>query len=208
MTRSRPFAKLLATPHRAVAAVLLLALPIACSAPMPHSPPEVPPTRWDHRPEALHWTVSTLQVLEGDAADMLAIVPSDIAAFCPGYETAASHERAAFWVALFSGLARYESTWNPQATGGGGRYRGLLQISPATARYRGCEMDSAADLYDGATNLACGVRIARAAVLRDGVVAGSPGSWGGVAADWPPLRDAAKRDEIAGFTRAQSYCGG
>lgn len=208
MTPHTPFAKPKSALRRSFAALLLLALPVACSAAMTQPPPEVPPTRWDHRPEALHWTVSTMQVLETDAAEMLEIVPSDIGAFCPGYEAADNEERAAFWVALFSGLARYESTWNPQAAGGGGRYRGLLQISPATARYRGCEMDSPADLYDGATNLACAVRIASAAVLRDGVVVGGPGNWGGVAADWPPMRDPAKRDEIAAFTRAQSYCGG
>ena len=168
--------------------------------------PLVPVTQWDHRPEARDWTLSTMGAIGSHARPLIETPLADIQTFCPGYATATDMERKAFWVGLFSGLARYESTWNPRAAGAGGRYRGLLQIFPQTARYRGCAIDTAGDLYDGAKNLSCAVRIAAAAVERDGVVAGSPGNWGGVAADWPPLRDATKRARIAEFTRAQSYC--
>lgn len=190
--------------RRLVATLALLPLLAACAA----SSPEPPATRWDHRPEAPLWTASTISALKRDASPMLDLVPGDIATFCPGYPRASETERAAFWTALFSGLARYESTWNPRAAGAGGRYRGLLQILPQTARYRGCDLSHPDGLYDGATNLACAVRIAAPAVTRDGVVAGAPGRWGGIAADWPPLRDAAKRADIAAFTRAQPYCRG
>jgi hypothetical protein len=50
------------------------------------------------------------------------------------------------------------------------------------------------------------VRIADAAVARDGVVTGGPGNWGGIAQDWPPMRRAEVRDYIAEFTRAQPWC--
>lgn len=184
----------------------------AC-ADAPAQPPEqvsraLPATRWDHHPQAAAWTRATLSAATGAASELVETVPADIETFCPGYAEAGARDRGAFWAGLFSGLARFESTWNPRAAGGGGRYRGLLQISPATARYRGCSIDSGDDLYDGATNLGCGARIAAAAVARDGVVAGHPGHWGGVAADWPPLRDPAKRSEIAAFTRTQPYCTG
>ncbi|MGY6635491.1 MAG: transglycosylase SLT domain-containing protein [Alkalilacustris sp.] len=168
--------------------------------------PPVPATQWDHRPEARDWTLSTMGAIATHARPLIETPLADIDTFCPGYNSATDLERKAFWVGLFSGLARYESTWNPRAAGAGGRYRGLLQIFPQTARFRGCEIDSAGDLFDGATNLSCAARIAAAAVARDGVVAGGPGNWGGVAADWPPLRDAGKRARIAEFTRAQSYC--
>ncbi|MGY6411828.1 MAG: transglycosylase SLT domain-containing protein [Alkalilacustris sp.] len=168
--------------------------------------PPVPVTQWDHRPEAREWTLSTMGAIASHARPLIETPLADIDTFCPGYNTASDVERKAFWVGLFSALARYESTWNPQAAGAGGRYRGLLQIFPQTARFRGCDIDSPADLFDGATNLSCAARIAAAAVQRDGVVAGSPGNWGGVAADWPPLRDAGKRARIAEFTRSQSYC--
>lgn len=170
------------------------------------APPVVPVTQWDHRPEAKDWTLSTMNAIAESGRPLIETPLADIDAFCPGYRTAADRQRKAFWVGLFSGLAKYESTWNPQAAGAGGRYRGLLQIFPQTARYRGCDINGAGELYDGATNLSCAVRIAAAAVERDGVVVGGPGNWGGVAADWPPMRDAAKRAEIAAFTRSQSYC--
>lgn len=184
----------------AVAVVAVVALG-ACAAP----PPEPPATRWDHRPEAALWTASTLSAVQEDTV-LPAAVPADIDTFCPGYESAGETDRAAFWTGLLSALAEFESTWNPQAAGAGGRYRGLLQIAPATARYRGCDISDPGELFDGAANLACAVRIASAAVERDGVVAGAPGAWGGVAADWPPMRDGTKRARIAAFTRGQSYC--
>jgi hypothetical protein len=168
----------------------------------------VPVTQWDHRPEASEWTVSTMSAIASHGTPLIETPLADIEQFCPGYESASERDRQAFWVGLFSGLAKYESTWNPRAAGAGGRYRGLLQIFPQTAQSHGCQINGAGELYEGRKNLSCAVRIAARAVGRDGVVVGGPGNWGGVAADWPPLRDAAKRADIAAFTRSQSYCQG
>ncbi len=168
--------------------------------------PLIPVTQWDHRPEARDWTISTMGAIARHGTPLIETPLADIDSFCPGYETANPTQRKAFWVGLFSGLAKFESTWNPRAAGAGGRYRGLLQIWPTSARHYGCAIGDPSELFDGGKNLSCAVRIAAQAVERDGVVAGSPGNWGGVAADWPPLRDARKRAEIAAFTRSQSYC--
>ncbi len=162
-------------------------------------------TRWDHRPEAETWTRAALTAVETHGAALPATLPADIKTFCPGYASASEEDRAAFWVGLMSALARYESTWRPEAAGAGGRYRGLLQISPQTARNYGCAA-TGNGLYDGAANLSCAIRIASRQVARTGVVAGKPGAWGGIAADWMPMRDASKRDEIARWTASQSYC--
>lgn len=193
-------------PARAAALALCTALAACAQATEVRAPlPDVPPMRWDHRPEAALWTTGTMEAVVETAPALRDRVPADIGAFCPGFAEATAEERAAFWTALFSGLARYESTWNPELAAGGGRYRGLMQISPATARHHGCD---GADLYDGAENLACAVRIANAAVARDGVVIGAPGDWGGVARDWPPMRRAEVRQYVAEFTRAQPWCQG
>lgn len=162
--------------------------------------------RWDHRPEASLWTAAKIDALEHEGAALVATVPHDIETFCPGYEAADEAGRKAFWVALFSGLAGYESTWRPEAAGAGGRYRGLLQIWPTSARFHGCDIAHPNDLYDGAKNLRCASVIASKAVARDQVVAGRPGAWGGVAADWPPLRDARKRADISAYTRSIAAC--
>lgn len=186
-------------------AAAALALLAACQPVTDLAQPPAPEivTRWDHRPEAEIWTAAAMRALQTDGAAMLDLNPHDAAEFCPHYGQADAEGRAAFWVAFMSGLARYESGHRPDAAGAGGRYQGLLQISPATARFHGCELGSGRGLYDGATNLACAVRIATRAVLRDGVVASGRG---GMAADWPPLRDPVKRTEIAAFTRQTPAC--
>jgi hypothetical protein len=164
----------------------------------------LPVMQWDHRPEAQDWTTRTLVALEQQDSALATAIPADIAVFCPGYESASLDERRAFWAGLMSAVARYESSWNPQASGGGGRYLGVMQISPTTAGHHGCAADSASELKDGAANLVCATQIVAAGVARDGVVAG-PGNRG-AGRDWMPFRNAEKRAAIAAWTTNQSYC--
>lgn len=189
------------------AALLALAVPVAACAMVgarAPEPAEPPPMRWDFRPEAPAWTAATLAALEDHGGALAAVVPGDIETFCPGYADASPDERRAFWAGLFSALAKHESTWNPAAAGGGGRWIGLLQISPRTAQQYRCTATSAAELTDGGANLSCAVRIAAVQVGRDRLVAGNGSK--GVGRDWAPFRSAAKRADIAEWTRAQSYC--
>lgn len=191
-----------------VSAALSLSLVQACTpAPVPEDllPAALPVMGWDARPEADVWTETTLAALQDEGAALLSEIPGDIGTWCPGYVAAEPTERAAFWSGLLSALARHESTWNPAAVGGGGRWFGLVQISPGTARGYGCEADSGSELQDGAANLACAVRIAASTVTRDGVVAAGGG---GLAADWGPFASAEKRAQMAAFTSSQSYCQG
>lgn len=190
---------------RVIGALALAGALAACAAPEAPPEPETPPSmRWDFHPEAPSWTQATLAALETDASGLDDLIPADVATYCPAYAEKSEEERRAFWAGLFSALAKHESSWNPSAAGGGGRWIGLLQISPATADHYGCEADTPGELKDGALNLACGVRIAARQVLRDGLVAGN--GTRGVGRDWAPFRSAAKRADIAAWTRAQSYC--
>ncbi|MGC9420425.1 MAG: transglycosylase SLT domain-containing protein [Rhodovulum sp.] len=187
-----------------------LFLPVSCgNAEAPQraalSTSGLPVMRWDHRPEASAWTKASLGALSDYGAALAETVPADIGRWCPAYPEAGPAQRRAFWSGLFSALAKHESTWNPRAVGGGGRYFGLMQISPATARAYGCAASSGWALTNGAANLKCAIRIAATTVPRDGVVAAGGG---GVAADWGPMTVAAKREEIAAWTRAQPYCSG
>jgi hypothetical protein len=106
-------------------------------------------------------------------------------------------------VGLLSSLAKHESTWRPEAAGGGGQWFGLLQISPATARGYGCQARTAEALKDGSANLACAIRIMSVTVPRDGVVAANGR---GIAADWGPFHQAKKREEMRTWVRSQPYC--
>ena len=166
----------------------------------------LPAMGWDHRPEAKQWTVKSLAVVAANDARLADTVPQDIATFCPAYPQATLPERRAFWAGLLSATAKHESTWNPRAAGGGGKWIGLMQISPATARQYKCEATTSAALKDGSANLACAIRIMSAQVGRDGVVAGNGSR--GIGRDWAPFRSASKRADIAQWTRSQEYCNG
>ena len=88
--------------------------------------------RWDHHPNSDDWTEEAVAALRSHGSALPTMVPRDIETWCPGYATASQADREAFWIGLISALAKHESTWNPSAVGGGGRWFGLVQISPQT----------------------------------------------------------------------------
>ncbi len=162
-----------------------------------------PDMRWGNRAGSDAWTKAALSALESEGVTLLSTVPSDVGSFCPGYATLNREERKHFWVGLLSSVAKHESGYNPAAKGGGGRYLGLMQISPATANHYNCS----GSMLDGSNNMACAVKIAARNVSRDGaIVSGQGKGWRGVARDWMPLRSGAKRADIAGWTKSQSFC--
>ena len=164
----------------------------------------LPATRWVHQPNHALWNRAAMSALKTHGKPLVSMVPDDIQDWCPLYPVATEMQRRAFWVGFMSSLAKYESTYRPDAVGGGGRWYGLLQILPATARGYGCNAGSGEALKKGAANLSCAVRIMAVTVPRDGVIYGRNGR--GVAADWGPMRSQAKRADMAGWLRAQSYC--
>jgi len=164
-----------------------------------------PAARWDYHPEATGWTNASLQMLQSDAAILTDLEPADIDQWCPAYLDADTEERAAFWNGILSALAFHESTHRPEAIGGNGRWFGLTQIVPATARGYGCEAGSADELLDGEANLQCALRIWATTVPRDGVI--SEGMRG-IAADWGPFHSSRKREDMREWVSQQAYCQG
>ncbi|MFQ6551949.1 transglycosylase SLT domain-containing protein [Aestuariibius insulae] len=165
----------------------------------PEAPPGLPLMAWDHRSDSDELTLAALTALRGHGAALVQTVPADVTRWCPAYPEADASDRAAFWSGLFSTLAEHESTWNPRAVGGGGRWFGLVQIDPATARGYGCAAKTGEALKDGPANLSCAVRIATHQVQRRGTIARGM-------LDWGPFHSSGKRAEMRAFTRAQSYC--
>ena len=163
-----------------------------------------PPMQWDHHPEAVEWTESTIVALSTKDPILSERVPADIETWCPGYPEAPVEARRAFWAGLLSAVAKYESTWNERASGGGGRWIGLMQISPRSAANYGCEATSVNALKDGEQNLECAVEIMSTQVAKDGLVAGNGNR--GIGRDWAPLRSGEKRAAMAAWTREQPYC--
>ena len=163
-----------------------------------------PPMQWDHHPEGAEWTESTLVAVSTKDPVLSEKVPADIQTWCPGYTDASVDERRAFWAGLLSAVAKYESTWNPAASGGGGRWIGLMQISPRSAANYGCDATSVVALKDGEANLECAVEIMSTQVAKDGMVAGDGDR--GIGRDWAPLRSNEKRSAMSAWTSAQPYC--
>nr|WP_281495968.1 transglycosylase SLT domain-containing protein [Marivita sp. S6314] len=161
--------------------------------------------RWSHRSEAENWSRAALKALRSHASVLPKTEPRDIANWCPAYTTNDTSAREAFWIGLLSALAKHESTFRPTAVGGGGKWYGLLQILPATARGYRCNATSRSALKNGGANLQCALRIMSTTVPRDGVV-----SYGmrGVAADWGPFHSRKKRHDMMTWMRSQPYCAG
>ena len=206
--RSR-FSAILVKPM-AICLILMGSLPVASAqeavgadvAP-PIRDGHIPNTRWAHLRGTDLWTRSAISALKAHGEPLVSMVPQDIGDWCPAYANASDKGRRAFWVGFLSALAKHESTYKPRVVGGGGRWYGLLQILPATARGYGCRARSGAALKHGPSNLSCGIRIMTRTVRRDGVV--SRGGRG-VAADWGPLVSGRKRADMQAWTRSQTYC--
>ena len=173
--------------------------------PRPWEGPRVPKLRWDDRAGSQGWSMALMMEIQRHPRTFLTATPRDIKAYCPGFVDGSKADRAAFWAALLSGIARHESRSNPNASGGGGRYLGLMQISPDTARHYGC-VATDAELLQGSANMICSVKIVAHHVGRDGLVVGQSGAWRGAARDWMVLRDADAREDIVGWIREQPYC--
>lgn len=191
--------------------LLILLLTVSFSAcgrgPKPMLEPAVvrPAALWDHREEGGRWTKAAMTALDGHGAVLVHSVPADIDAYCPGYAKAGPERRKGFWVVFLSALAKHESTWRADASGGGGQWHGLLQISPATAKGYGCSATTPSALKNGGQNLSCGLRIMAVTVPRDGVISAG---MRGVAADWGPFHQPAKRADIQAATRGYAGCRG
>jgi len=166
----------------------------------------LPETRWNFKEGSDLWTRAAMTAIAGHGDGLDSLIPRDIANWCPAYSANGTHKRRAFWVGMMSALAKHESTYNPQAVGGGDLWYGLLQIYPDTARRYGCRAQTGTALKDPEDNLSCAARIMNVTVARDNAIAVRDSRWRGVAADWGPMSNRNKIAEMSAWTRAQSYC--
>ncbi len=194
--------------------VFLGVLALASCSAAPELPPETsaepvatfPDMRWSHVPGHETWNSAAVKALNTHGQPLVEMAPEDIDRWCPAYETAGPARREAFWVGFLSALSKHESTYKPAAVSPNGKWFGLLQISPATARGYGCRAGSGEALKDGGENLSCAIRIMAVTVPRDGVIAAKDQRWRGVAADWGPMRVQSKQSDIASWLKTQPFC--
>ena len=192
-------------PEAAPAFSLKSLLPLGRDAALAPDTSPIPPMHWDHLPAAEDWTREALTAISARDDVFANRVPGDIARWCPAYETASVEDRRAFWAGMFSTLAKHESTWNPRAAGGGGKWIGLTQIDPRSARYYGCDTHSVEGLKDPQANLRCAVQIASVQMPKDNMVSGPRGRKG-LGRDWGPFRSERKREDMRAWISQQEYC--
>jgi len=147
-----------------------------------------------------------MSAVKTHGAELLEVVPRDIAEWCPAYPSQGPDERAMFWTALISTVTRYESTFDPRAVGGGGLWYGLMQIYPQTADFRKCRVRTGEGLKHGPSNLNCAIRIMAITVPRDTAISLKENRWKGVAADWGPIRNDWMRRDMQRYTKRQTFC--
>lgn len=166
---------------------------------------EPPPLAWSGQAQSAEWTAATLEALQTEGVALMSAMPADVLEYCPGYARQSPQDRAAFWAGFLSKVADLESGWNPVARRGDAL--GMLGITTRTAQSHGC----GAGLLEVRENLKCGVRIMARNIVRDGTIGGTDADgaargWKGVTRDWLSLRSAARRSDVARWTRRQSYC--
>jgi hypothetical protein len=174
---------------------------------------------WSGVAGAADWTAILYERI-GAASALLEAQPQDAARYCPGFAALDRAGRQAFYTGLVSIMARYESSFDPEA-----RYqenfpdssgslvisRGLLQLSRESAdAYPGCDLGSAEALHDPDVNLTCTVAILNRLVARDQAIGvKKDGDWKGGAAYWSVLRSNHPRnDEVVAFTKSLPVCTG
>ncbi|MFK7868958.1 MAG: transglycosylase SLT domain-containing protein [Roseobacter sp.] len=167
---------------------------------------QLPSMRWAHMDNHMKWNRAADEALKEHGLPLALSTPEDITQWCPHYPNATMAERRQFWVGFMSALAKHESTYRPTAVGGSGRWFGLVQISPATARGYGCRARTGEALKNGSNNMSCAVRIMAVTVPRDGVIHARDSKWRGVSADWGPMRSPAKRADMSEWLKKQSFC--
>lgn len=154
--------------------------------PPPHVPPQtfqLPTIQWESKGGARQWSLHAYKTVLAKAPHLLE-GSTDVAEYCPRFFELSIEERAWFWTALISGMAFYESGWDPtgrmqettmgtdSVTGQPVYSEGLLQLSYQDRQgHPYCnEFDWSADrhlpsrdprktILNPEKNLSCGIQI-------------------------------------------------
>ena len=163
------------------------------------------PARWDGRvSQATEWTGYVLNALQLHGQDLLRCQPRDIGQFCAAFP-ADGTRRARFWAFLISGIAEFESDFDPNQKytesftdqGKPVVSAGLLQLSVEDSGLYGCEFTNESDLVIPEKNLSCGVRILQRLIGQDNVISGNVGDrFFGAARYWSTMRPARQRHPL------------
>lgn len=189
---------------------------------------QVLPLSWESatHPERRKWSSYLEEIILNQWSSLLNGA-NDIESFCPRYFQLDNFQRANVWAALFSGVANYESAYNPltrfqESTMGTDPItrkpvysEGLLQLSYQDIQaYPFCEFDWNKDkslsatsaqktILDPLKNLYCGVGIMAKQITRKGHITLTSGAY------WSTLQSGGRYQKISGIqniVKKISFC--
>jgi hypothetical protein len=203
-------------------------IPTDPTAPLPSPGYKMQSLSWESttHPERTKWSIYLQDIILNKWNTLLAGA-DDIETFCPQYYKLDNDQRANAWAALFAGVAKYESSYNPLS-----RYNettmgtdpitrqpvyseGLLQLSYQDIQgFPFCEFDwnkdknlSSTDpkksVLDPYKNLYCGVGIMAKQITRKGLITVSSGAY------WSTLKSGGRYQQISGIAaivKKLSFC--
>lgn len=181
------------------------------------------------RPQSILWSKYVYSVIEKEEPQLLdADAALDTDLFCPRFKEMSKEQRLNFWGELFSGMAKYESGWDPTSryiestmpndsiTGQPTASEGLLQLSyQDVPNYGGvCEFDwkqdkgksdkdSTRTILDPYKNLRCGIKIMARIIKKRGVIATDTGAY------WAVIKKNGSHhriNEISAMTKSLKFC--
>lgn len=184
---------------------------------------------WEgEHPEAVFWSAILYRTMGSPDVFKVLEGSDDIADFCPKYFSLNEFQKVNVWAFLISGIAKYESGFNPfrrrldddgeadEVTGKAMFREGLLQLSYKLRRlYAFCDFDWEKDkkkneqdptrsIFNAVTNITCGAKLLAKQIETKGQIAHN-GSF------WQVLRKNGRFSaipQIKALTRQLPFCSG
>lgn len=198
----------------------------------PTDPNSYLPLSWEGSvKDGVLWSLMLYRLIQSEQPELIQTNVSDVATFCPRYDSLDTVQKVNFWGQLVAAIAKFESGWKPVTryvetsmgndaiTGEQIASEGLLQLSYQDAKYTSkyCKFDWSVDkqlnsknpldsrktIFDPYKNLRCGLAILSKQIKNKKAIAISSGAY------WSVIKLGSsyqKIDKISAITKSLSFC--
>lgn len=198
----------------------------------PNQPDAYAPLSWEAQvKDGVLWSLMLYRLIQAEQPVLLQTKVSDIARFCPRYESLDQVQKINFWGQLLAAIAKFESGWKPvtryvetsmsddAVTGEKIVSEGLLQLSYQDAKYTSefCKFDWTIDkilnaknpldprktIFDPYKNLRCGLAILTKQIKNKKAIVIDNGAY------WAVIKSGNSKnkvEKISALTKSLSFC--
>ncbi len=198
----------------------------------PNKPDAYSPLSWENNvKDSVLWSLMVFRLIQTEQPALLQTKVTDIATFCPRYDSLDQVQKINFWGQLIAAIAKFESGWKPvtryvETTMGNDAItgeqivsEGLLQLSYQDAKYTSafCKFDWSVDkflnlknpmdarktIFDPYKNLRCGLAILAKQIKNKKAIAVDSGAY------WSVIKIGNKNskiEKISAITKSLSFC--